>query len=107
MTERIEPPKIAAHHPDRGIDCEFALEPAFQALVEAAEEAAWSAAEVCAALIGLADAHELGRNANAATDEQIDRPEQPPPRKRVRHLPWAGRVRRCKLAHPCPSRNAP
>jgi hypothetical protein len=71
MTERIEPPKIAAHYPDRGIDCEFALEPAFQAMVNAAERALWSATEVYAALISLADAHDLGRKANVETDEQI------------------------------------
>jgi hypothetical protein len=71
MTDRIEPPKTAAHHPDRGVDCEFALEPAFQVLVDEAERAGWSPAEVRRALIGLADAHELSRRANAETDRQI------------------------------------
>lgn len=71
MIDRIELPKIAVGHPDRGIDCEFAIEPAFQALVDAAERAGWTPAEVCTALTGLADAHEIGRKANAETSQQI------------------------------------
>jgi hypothetical protein len=92
MTDRIEPPKVAAHHPDRGIDCEFALEAAFQALVNTAEMAGWSATEVSAALISLADAHELGRRANAETDEQIRSAEAAFSQK-ARQIPALGRPR--------------
>jgi hypothetical protein len=52
----IPSPTLAADHPDREIDCEFYLEPTFQALAEASVAAGWTEDEVDSALIGLARA---------------------------------------------------
>ena len=77
MTSYLSPP-IAAPKPetdisDRTLDCEFALEPAFQALAEAAERVGWRAEDVASALVNLADCHVLARAANADTDAMIER----------------------------------
>jgi hypothetical protein len=77
MTSYLSPP-IAAPKPevdisDGTLDCEFAMEPAFQALAEAAERVGWAPADVASALVNLADCHVLGRAANAETDAIIER----------------------------------
>jgi hypothetical protein len=56
----IPPPKIANDYPDRPLECQFAIEPAFQDLVGQAHEAGWSDSEVAAALIDLAHNHMRG-----------------------------------------------
>ncbi|WP_312366124.1 hypothetical protein [Ensifer sp.] len=56
---KIAPPKLPACHPDRGSQCQKALETEFQLLACRAEAAGWSPEEVAAALIDLADNHFL------------------------------------------------
>ena len=46
----ILPPKKSIGHPDRGVDCEDALRPAFQSLISQAEAAGWTAEEIESAL---------------------------------------------------------
>ena len=68
----IAAPKPDADISDRTLDCEFAMEPAFQALAEAAERVGWAPADVASALVNLADNHVLARAANAETDAMIE-----------------------------------
>ncbi|MGN8119950.1 hypothetical protein [Labrys sp. 22185] len=56
---------------DRWLDCEEALEPAFQDLVALAEGAGWKVLEITLALQSLADCHMLAQAANGETDRQI------------------------------------
>ena len=51
----ILPPKKSIGHPDRGVDCEDALRPAFQSLISQAEAAGWTAEEIESALLALAN----------------------------------------------------
>ncbi len=67
----MTPPRHEKSYPDRRLDCEFALEPEFQALAERAEAIGWSAWEVAAAHTGLAAARLRMLAANRATDDAI------------------------------------
>lgn len=60
----IDAPRHGPDHPDRFIDCQEALEAAFQALVWEAMKAGWGEAEAVAAIIELADAHVLAAGEN-------------------------------------------
>lgn len=63
----ITPPKRPDDYADRGLDCEFAIEPVFQAMAHAAEEAGWSEDEVAAAFLALSAAHIKGIMADRKT----------------------------------------
>ncbi|TIW14707.1 MAG: hypothetical protein E5V81_26715 [Mesorhizobium sp.] len=52
----IVEPSWPADHPDRGLQCQLALEPAFQQLVERAAESGWTEDEIANALLELAGA---------------------------------------------------
>jgi hypothetical protein len=67
----IHPPGKPLDHPDRFLDCQQALEPAFQNVVERATAAGWEEVEVVAALVTLADHHMLARGENIALDELL------------------------------------
>lgn len=70
MTD-IAPPKHGPDDPDRGIDCEFSLEPAFQAMADQAEAAGWTEDEVSCALLGLAKARIMMLIENRKTEAGI------------------------------------
>ncbi|MET3590718.1 MULTISPECIES: hypothetical protein [Mesorhizobium] len=53
----IEPPLLSEGSPDRAVNCEVALEPAFRALVKASVLKGWSAQEVAETLLKLATEH--------------------------------------------------
>ncbi|CDX21783.1 conserved hypothetical protein [Mesorhizobium sp. ORS 3324] len=53
----IESPLLSEGSPDRRINCEVALEPAFEALVKASRVKGWSAQEVAETLLKLATEH--------------------------------------------------
>lgn len=72
-------PRHNHEYPDRGIDCEFELEPAFQDLVERAQKAGWSAQEAYLAIISLCENHAIG-------DMQIDALEAVLDEVRVRRV---------------------
>lgn len=57
--------------PDRYLDCQFALEPSFQALAETCEAQGWSSDEVAYALLGLAEARLLTLAANEQVEDTI------------------------------------
>ncbi len=67
----IDAPRHAPDHPDRHIDCQEALESAFQILVEGAAKAGWAEAEAVAAIVELADAHVLAAGENAKLDQLL------------------------------------
>jgi hypothetical protein len=68
---RIAPPKHPADHPDRIIDCEFAMEPSFQAMAEEAIAAGWTEDDVAQGLLNLAAAHIRGLAAERRTASDI------------------------------------
>lgn len=67
----IPPPSRAEEYADRALDCEFAIEPAFQTIACQAEAAGWSADEVSAALLALAAAHIKGIMADRKTASEL------------------------------------
>jgi len=67
----ITPPRSSTQDPDRLLDCQMAMEDAFQQLAEAAEAVGWTADEVALALVELAGNHVLARMANAETSAAI------------------------------------
>ena len=71
LTVGIAGPPATADISDRALDCEFALEPAFLALVGVAQNAGWKSLEIDLALMSLADNHMLGQMENTKTDLAI------------------------------------
>ncbi|WP_157928962.1 hypothetical protein [Pararhizobium haloflavum] len=69
----IKGPITGPDHPDRTLDCEFALEPAFTALADEAIGKGWHPNEVELALLNLALARMKGAQANLDTDQAIRR----------------------------------
>ena len=69
----VPPPETDQDHPDRHLSCQEAIEPAFQAMAEMAERSGWSATEIAAALVDLADNHMLALAANAETQAELKR----------------------------------
>ncbi|GLS35122.1 hypothetical protein GCM10010869_07100 [Mesorhizobium tianshanense] len=69
----IVQPSCPADHPDRGLQCQLALEPTFQELVERAAESGWSEDEIAYALLELAGARLKSNSANRETERAIDR----------------------------------
>lgn len=72
MTNEIAPPRRAANNADRDLDCQFALEPAFQMLASRAQAVGWSEDEVAAALLELAHHHLQGIIADRKTRLDIE-----------------------------------
>ena len=66
VTIDIKGPSRPAPSADRSLDCQFALEPAFQDLAERAQTAGWTEDDVATALIELARNHLRG----IAADEE-------------------------------------
>lgn len=73
----IASPKIANDYPDRPLECQFAIVPAFQDLERQARAAGWSESEVAAALIDLAHNHMSGMLADEKTQGRIDTARRP------------------------------
>jgi hypothetical protein len=67
----IASPKFANDYPDRPLECQFAIEPAFCALARQAQAAGWSSNEVAAALIDLAHIHMRGVISDGNALEEI------------------------------------
>ena len=71
MTKKIPPPPLPPGDPDRAIECETHLEPAFDELAEEALAQGWSEDEVEAALVGLARNRILSRIERQRTAMQM------------------------------------
>lgn len=54
----IAEPRCAADHPDRGLHCQRALQPAVQELIESAATVGWTNDDIAYALLKLARAHQ-------------------------------------------------
>ncbi len=67
----VSPPKRPTDHPDRLLDCEEAMEAAFQKVIERAAAAGWSQQEAALGLLGLIQAHIHALRENEKTDEAI------------------------------------
>jgi hypothetical protein len=60
-------PRIPEDHPDRAIECQFHLEPAFQDLVSRATQAGWTEDDVAMAMVDLSHNHLKGIIADRRT----------------------------------------
>lgn len=68
----VAAPKHDISHPDAAIDCEFALEPAFQELLREAVRVGWDEGLVSRSLIGLASSNLRGMQADHRTNMDIE-----------------------------------
>jgi hypothetical protein len=66
------PPKHPAEHPNRGSDCQFAMEGIFQEAIASAMIAGWSEAEAAEAMLELARNHTAGLLGDADTDTDVE-----------------------------------
>jgi len=64
-------PRQADEYPDRAIDCQEAMEPGFQAIVDCMLEAGWSRGEVLRSLKRLIAADNMTQKENARTETQL------------------------------------
>lgn len=64
-------PAMSVDDPDRFLECQDAMDIAFQDLANRAVAAGWSEREVAAALVDLADNHMLMHDANADTEAAL------------------------------------
>ncbi|MGJ4855470.1 hypothetical protein ACN6KF_001416 [Labrys sp. La1] len=71
MSAPIAGPRRISDISDRLLECEEALERAFQDIVERAERAGWDTIEITVALQSLADHHMLMKAADAGTEGMI------------------------------------
>jgi hypothetical protein len=69
---KIAPPMTTDDYADRSIDCQFAMEPAFQNLVRQAEVAGWYEEDVSSALLELARNHIKGTMADRRTHDAVE-----------------------------------
>lgn len=69
----VSPPKRPSDHPDRQLDCEEAMEAAFQEVAEKAIAAGWAQQEIAIGLIGLVQAHIHALRENEKTEKAIAR----------------------------------
>ncbi|OBQ71071.1 hypothetical protein EFV37_34800 (plasmid) [Mesorhizobium loti] len=67
----ISRPREANDYPDRVIDCQEAMEPGFQAIVDCMLEAAWSRGETLRSLKRLIAADNMTQKENARTETQL------------------------------------
>lgn len=67
----ITPPRSKECYADRRIDCQEAMETAFQDMVEEMKLVGWSAREIRVAVRALVAADERTEEANAMTEAQI------------------------------------
>lgn len=69
----VAPPKRPTNHPDRLLDCEEAMEAAFQMVIQRAAAAGWSQREATLGLIGLIQAHVETMRENEKTEDAISK----------------------------------
>lgn len=68
----VAAPKYDLTHPDADIDCQFALEPAFQELLQQSVRAGWDEGLASRALIGLASANLRGMQEDQRTNLDLE-----------------------------------
>ncbi|RWB20389.1 MAG: hypothetical protein EOQ40_15085 [Mesorhizobium sp.] len=67
----ISPPRHAIPYPDREVDCQEAMEPGFQAIVDCMLEAGWARGEVMRALRRLIAADNMTQKENAKVEADL------------------------------------
>ncbi|MER9749896.1 hypothetical protein [Mesorhizobium sp. M0140] len=67
----INPPSRQDEYQDRAIDCQEAMEPGFQAIVDCMIEAGWTRGEILRALKRLIAADNMTQKENARTETQL------------------------------------
>ncbi|RWM25571.1 MAG: hypothetical protein E5X74_20525 [Mesorhizobium sp.] len=67
----ISPPRRASAYPDREIDCQEAMEPGFQAIVDCMLEAGWTRGEVIRSLRRLIAADNVTQKENARVEAEL------------------------------------
>ncbi|RUX30125.1 hypothetical protein EOA13_09975 [Mesorhizobium sp. M7A.F.Ca.US.011.01.1.1] len=67
----INPPRRQDEYQDRAIDCQEAMEPGFQAIVDCMIEAGWTRGEVLRSLKRLIAADNMTQKENARTETQL------------------------------------
>lgn len=70
-SEMISRPREPNDYPDRVIDCQEAMEPGFQAIVDCMLEAGWSRGETLRSLKRLIAADNMTQKENARTETQL------------------------------------
>jgi len=67
----ISPPKRSSAYPDREIDCQEAMEPGFQAIVDCILEAGWTRNEVMRSLRRLIAADNMAQKETARLEAEM------------------------------------
>jgi len=67
----ISPPKRSSAYPDREIDCQEAMEPGFQAIVDCMLEAGWTRNEVMRSLRRLIAADNMAQKETARLEAEM------------------------------------
>ncbi|TPJ60809.1 MULTISPECIES: hypothetical protein [unclassified Mesorhizobium] len=67
----INPPKRQEDYSDRSIDCQEAMEPEFQAIVDCMLEVGWTRGEIMQSLRRLIAADNMTQKENAKTEAQL------------------------------------
>ncbi|MES0000923.1 hypothetical protein NKJ90_19305 [Mesorhizobium sp. M0051] len=67
----ISPPKRQEEYQDRDIDCQEAMEPGFQAIVDCMLEVGWTRGEILRSLKRLIAADNMTLKENARTEAQL------------------------------------
>lgn len=67
----FNPPKRQDPYPDRQMDCQEALTPGFEILVEELMAVGWTREEVRAAFVALLTAQDLAEDANASLEAEL------------------------------------
>ncbi|TPN16266.1 hypothetical protein FJ973_06120 [Mesorhizobium sp. B2-1-3] len=67
----INPPRRQEEYPDRAIDCQEAMEPGFQAIVDCMLDAGWSRGEILKSLKRLIAADNMTQKENARTEAEL------------------------------------
>ncbi|WP_202352576.1 hypothetical protein [Mesorhizobium sp. 113-1-2] len=67
----ISRPRGTGEYPDRVIDCQEAMEPGFQAIVDCMLEVGWTRGEVLRSLKRLIAADNMTQKENARTEAQL------------------------------------
>lgn len=67
----ITPPRLHPNYPDREIDCQQAMEPGFQAIVDCMVEAGWQRGEVLRALCRLIAADSIAQQETARMETDM------------------------------------
>jgi hypothetical protein len=67
----IRQPRRQGEYPDREIDCQEAMEPGFQAIVDCMIEAGWTRGEIMRSLRRLVAADNMTQKENAKVEAQL------------------------------------